>query len=66
MGNPFLVIFVVCMAATAAGQTVDVLDFRSGSIQSILNSSYSTPTQAPQLNLLAKFGTKTQEKRSSF
>ena len=50
-------------AVPAAGQSVDVLDFRSAAIQLLLTNSsgYQTST----LNLLTKLGTKTQGQGSS-
>jgi hypothetical protein len=65
MKKVFLVTIVAGLAATTAGQTIDVLDFRPAAIQSALNGSSGAATQAPQLNLLAKLGTKTQGQRSS-
>jgi hypothetical protein len=55
-----LLTLVASLAATAEGQTVDVLDFRPAAVQFTLTNSSTQAYTAAQLNLLAKLGTKTQ------
>jgi len=55
-----LLVLAAGLAGLAAGQTVEVLDLRSAAIQLLLSNS-SSAASPPVLNLLAKFGAKTQE-----